>query len=918
LSINATPLLNNKSEFDGMVATITDITEKKLSDKIFQQKHEELINALESMSDGFVAFDNQLNYTYANKHAEEMFGRKPEDLIGKNYWIEYPEAKGTPFADAYLKALENQQPIIFEDYYTPWQRWFENRIYPSEKGLSIFFQDITTRKLAEEEDKKKQRELEILNSIILKTSESIDLNSRLQYIMDEALNIVGLEGGTICLINPDETFDLAVHRETSKETIDDLSQHKIKIGECLCGNCAKDCKPLILNTREDVMHFATREILRGEDIRFHAAFPFVIENKCIGVLCVFTRTDNKPNARDLKFLGTIITQTAILIHNTSLYNKIIESEEKFRKAFQASPDSITISSLSNGKILEVNEGYLKIFGFTREESIGKTSVELGIIHSEKVRENIFSLMKTGTVARNIEFEFQTKTKEIRTGEISLEKIQFQNEECLIATMRDITDRKHIEDTLRISERYNRTLFNQSVIGLALTKMDGKLVDVNPVFAKIIGRTTEETLNLSYWDITPEKYSDQEQKQLEALNSTGRYGPFEKEYIHKDGHLVPVLLQGLIIEQNNEKFIWSSVEDITERKLAEKALGESEERLRLSTELANVAVWEYDFKTNNMSRSKNHDKLYGLDWQKNWDINNFLNATHPNDREFSNNEIQKSVTPGGNDSYQFDFRVIYPDKSIHWLNVVGQVVERNSKGEGIIVRGCLTDITERKQTEEELKASEIKYRTFFENSMDAILLTEPSGNINSANPAACEMFDRTEEEIIKVGRSGIVDVNDPRLPILLAERTEKRKIRGELNMLRKNGSKFPAELSTALFVDSEGKVRTSMIIRDITARKETEEKLRVSEDKFHSAFHTSPVGITVNRISDGKFIEVNNSFLKMFEFNRDEVIDHTSLELNMLNEDERKKLIKWQIETGGLQNFELTFQTKFGKPIHTIF
>ncbi|MFZ4858951.1 MAG: PAS domain S-box protein [Desulfuromonadaceae bacterium] len=139
-----------------------------------------------------------------------------------------------------------------------------------------------------------------------------------------------------------------------------------------------------------------------------------------------------------------------------------------------------------------------------------------------------------------------------------------------------------QEALRDSEAYNRMLFNQSPIGLALTQMDGKLVDVNQAYADIIGRTIDEALTLNYWDITPEKYALQEQEQLTALNTVGEYGPYEKEYIHKDGHLVPVRLQGLLIERKGEKYIWSSVEDITERKTIESVQSFISERGWLST------------------------------------------------------------------------------------------------------------------------------------------------------------------------------------------------------------------------------------------------------------------------------------------------------------------------------------------------
>ena len=125
--------------------------------------------------------------------------------------------------------------------------------------------------------------------------------------------------------------------------------------------------------------------------------------------------------------------------------------------------------------------------------------------------------------------------------------------------------------LHESAQYNRTLFNESPVGLVLCRMDGSMVDVNTAYADMIGRTVEETLQLSYWQITPEEFHEQEQEILKLLEATGRYGPYSKKYVHKDGHQVSVLLNGLIVEMNGENFIWSSVEDVTEREKLQEQL-----------------------------------------------------------------------------------------------------------------------------------------------------------------------------------------------------------------------------------------------------------------------------------------------------------------------------------------------------------
>ena len=135
-----------------------------------------------------------------------------------------------------------------------------------------------------------------------------------------------------------------------------------------------------------------------------------------------------------------------------------------------------------------------------------------------------------------------------------------------------------------SEAYKNMLFETSPIGLALCKMDGTLAEINPAYANILGRSVDDTKNHTYWEITPEDYAEEEQKQLANLNDKGKYGPYEKEYIHADGHRVPVRLRGQIIERNGERYIWSSAEDITEQKIAQNALQQANAKLEETVKL----------------------------------------------------------------------------------------------------------------------------------------------------------------------------------------------------------------------------------------------------------------------------------------------------------------------------------------------
>jgi formate hydrogenlyase transcriptional activator len=136
-----------------------------------------------------------------------------------------------------------------------------------------------------------------------------------------------------------------------------------------------------------------------------------------------------------------------------------------------------------------------------------------------------------------------------------------------------------------------------------------------------------------------------------------------------------------------------------------------------------------------------------------------------------------------------------------------------------------EIAERKRKDDALKRSQDRFRNLFENSVDAVLLANPDGTFEAANPEACRMFGRTEEEICRVGRAGLVDPMDSRLPDLLEERERKGFVRGELTFRRNDGSRFLGDVSSAFYQDISGATKASVIIRDVTERRRAESTLR---------------------------------------------------------------------------------------------
>jgi PAS domain S-box-containing protein len=134
------------------------------------------------------------------------------------------------------------------------------------------------------------------------------------------------------------------------------------------------------------------------------------------------------------------------------------------------------------------------------------------------------------------------------------------------------------------------------------------------------------------------------------------------------------------------------------------------------------------------------------------------------------------------------------------------------------------LSQRRQAQAESRSNEERFRSLFDHSIDAVLIADPHGNIEAANPEACRMFGRTEEEICRIGRMGLVDPADTRLQVLLAEREQTGRFKGELNFRRKDDSAFLGEVSSAFYKDKSGVSKASVIIRDITERKRAEQRL----------------------------------------------------------------------------------------------
>ncbi|WP_017660395.1 PAS domain S-box protein [Baaleninema simplex] len=402
---------------------------------------------------------------------------------------------------------------------------------------------------------------------------------------------------------------------------------------------------------------------------------------------------------ELRDLATSFDRTALQLQRSlkSTQTALQESETKFTKIFHSSPDSIAILSWPEGRYLEANDAFLRANGYRREEVLGKTTSELGwVVRCDRIDEAQQALENDGSL-QLLEVDTRIKSGEIRTFQVSAERCDINGQSCLVSISRDITDRKRAEAALRQSERQFRSAFDTAAVGMALVSPENKILKVNAALCQMLGYSETELQALTVKDVSaPADLDTDLQYTRQLLNGEIAYYHLEKRYVRKDGGLVWGMLSVSLVRdsQNQPRYVIAQVQNITDRKLADLALLESERRYATLTEISPVGIFRADprgvcrYVNQHCCRmlGRSASELFGQNWSE---------ALHPDDREAVLEAWQRAMTT--HSVFQLEYRFLRPDGQTVW--VWGQAApdfDTHGRLTGFV--GTLTDITDRKHVE----------------------------------------------------------------------------------------------------------------------------------------------------------------------------------------------------------------------------
>ncbi|MGO9374065.1 MAG: PAS domain S-box protein [Syntrophobacteraceae bacterium] len=344
--------------------------------------------------------------------------------------------------------------------------------------------------------------------------------------------------------------------------------------------------------------------------------------------------------------------------------------------------------------------------------------------------------------------------------------------------------------------------------------------------------------------------------------------------------------------------------------------ESEERLKFVLKGSQLGFWDWNIETGAVIRNERWAEMLGYTLQEiEFSVKQWTDLQHPDDRAAAWKSIDnhlKGLTP----AHRIEYRMRTKDGQYRWILDHAKVVQRDAQGKPVRMSGTHTDITEHVRTRTALQESENKYRQLIEQAADGIFITAADGRFALANSKACEMLGYTKEELYRLN---IINTYPAETEAVgrqrLASIQAGTRIRFERLIKRKDGTSFWIEASASKLEDG----RLQAIIHDITERKLSEDALRESEERFSRFFHSTPVGTSITRLSDGLFADINDALLVLFGYTREEVIGQDPLKMGMwANPEDRAKMVEVLQEQGRIQDFETRFRRKSGEIMDVLF
>ena len=816
--------------------TFQDVTDREKAEEERRKSDERFRIAQDMSPDGFTIFkpvrntQNQIIdfiWVYQNAAVAKINGTDPQKVVGQSFLKLFPGQKGTKFWNAYIKVAETGKSITFEDSYLgesmTEKSWLRIVVVPMEENIAILAQDITKRKIAEENLK-----------TTFNTSPSIIAKANLKtgYFIEASQAVTNILGYSIEEFTSKPFMEL-IHPDDQQKSTDEKNEQV---------------------QGKDVTFFENRYLCKNGSYKWIAWFGTKADKNGIVTAIGSDVTERKQVEeaffRTQKHYQTLFNNAPISIWEedfTELYNYLEEKKKSgvddFRCYFDENPGELLVCS-QKIKVKNINRATLKLHGAKSQEELVENFQDIFTEKSLQVFKEELVAISEGKKEFHSDNELKTLSGEIRQVSLSFQfDLSLPNEKRVLLATTDITERIQAEEKLKQSEVLLKEA--QHVAHLGHWELDpevGTPVWSDEIF-HIFGLDPAKS-EPSFVDhethILPEDWPILNNAVTNAsLNGTSFDINFRIE--RPDGEIRWMQALGRTMKDENGKVkkLFGTAQDVTAQKQAEEKLQQSEERFEMAINAAQDGIWDWNLITNEVYFSPNWKKMLGFeDLEIPNDFSFWETRTDPDGlkrtREAINEIIQKKK-----DRFDIEFKMKH--KNGLWVDILSRAeAVIDDSGTPTRLVGTHIDITERKQAEEELiiakekaEESEKNLRALVNTSPISIFIVDLTGSYLYVNPAWESAMGYTLEESLKLNAFKDVVYQDdfPELSRKLQARLKGESVEStyELNVISKHKQKINAELTISL-IDYQNQKAILGMATDITDRKKAEKDLIKAKEK----------------------------------------------------------------------------------------
>ena len=537
---------------------------------------------MDTVSDAMIIYDENLNCVELNEVARNQINRKKEEIVGKNIREIIPNIEKTNRYEKYLNLIKFGVPFEEEVADHPYSK---NKVlllkaFKVNKGIGIITTDITRTKEELNKELNLKKKLEFLKDSALdlvQLSHEDDLYSytakKLNSIIEDSFIIVNTlnhKSNRVIIsgISAEKKFLRIANKLVGSKLIGKSSPYYKNVEVLKTGRLTKLDPEIYDVSGNEIPMNICKAIENMFGLREIYTAGFTRRNNLYGNVFIITKKGGIKLNHNL--IEAFISQISIAIHRFSSEKELLDSEHRFQIAFITSPDSVNINRLQDGVYVDINDGFTEITGYTREEVMGKSSIELEIWNNPQDREKLVSeLLKKGSV-KNMDATFKTKSGELIAGLISAHIIKKDGIDHIISITRDINDRIKAERSLKESEERYRIVANQTGQIIYDYNIESGEISWAGAIERVTGYTPEEfsRVNIHQWErmVHPDDIENSMILLKEAIDSHSSYDA-EYRFKHKDGFYIYIEEHGICIKSSDNSILkmLGSMADITERK-----------------------------------------------------------------------------------------------------------------------------------------------------------------------------------------------------------------------------------------------------------------------------------------------------------------------------------------------------------------